>query len=93
MKMKFRQRKKNIRKFLFLKRKSWIGKGVQYIYQFDNGNMVSVLKFEVSARGVKWGSHGANLGLYELADIREGDVLGYLTQKDVIKHLERISRR
>ncbi len=91
--MKLRQRKKNVRKYLVEKKKSWIGKGVQYIYQFDNGNMVSVLKFEVSARGVKWGSHGADLGLYELADFFECDVLGYLTEKDVIKHLDRISKR
>ncbi len=91
--MKFRQRKKNVRKFLVKKKKPWAGKGVQYIYQFNDGNIVSVLKFEVNVGGTIWGSYGANLGLYELADIREGDVLGYLTKKDVVKHLERISKR
>lgn len=91
--MKFRQRKKNVRKFLFLKQKSWIGKGVQYVYYFPNGNMVSVGKFEVREGKKRWGTLGADLGLYELADLREGDVLECLTEKDVVKYLERALKR
>lgn len=53
--MKFRQRKKNVRKFLVKKKKPWAGKGVQYIYQFNDGNIVSVLKFEVNVGGDNMG--------------------------------------
>ncbi len=98
--MRLRQRKKNVRKFLVEKKKHYLGKGVQYIYHLPDGNRISVIKFQgpvVKIRGgegvIKWGSYGADLGLYELADMHECDVVGYLTQKDVIKHLERISRR
>ncbi len=88
--MKLRQRKKNIRKFLAEKKKHFMGKGVQYIYRFPNGSVVSVIKFEVSERGFRFGSYGADVGLYELAC--KDEVLGYLTRNDVIRHLERIKR-
>lgn len=91
--MKLRQRKKNIRRFLVEKKKTWFGKGVQYIYHFNNGDIVSVMKFEVVLGAVRWGSYGAEAGLYELADICEGEVYGYLTEKEVIKRLEKVSKR
>lgn len=89
--MRLRQRKKNIRKFLDIKKRHFMGKGVQYIYRFPNGDVVSVIKFEVSERGFRFGSYGADLRLYEL--LYEDEVLGYLTKKDVIKLLERIKGR
>lgn len=42
-----RQRKKKIRQFLIIKEPHYIGKGVQYIYQFPNGMGASVVKFEI----------------------------------------------
>ncbi len=86
--MKLRQRKKNVRKFLVEKKKHYLGKGVQYIYHLPDGNRISVIKFEESNEWRKWGSYGADLDLYELADMYQGQVYGYLTQKDVIKYLE-----
>lgn len=89
--MKLRQRKKNIRKFLVVKKRHFTGKGVQYIYRFPNRGLVSVIKFEVSGRDFRFGSYGADLRLYEL--LYEDEILGYLTKKDVLKHLERIKNR
>lgn len=45
--MNMRQRKKKIRQFLIIKEPHYIGKGVQYIYQFPNGMGASVVKFEI----------------------------------------------
>ncbi len=87
--MKFRQRKKNVRKFLVKKKKHYLGKGVQYIYHLPNGNRISVIKIEWGNGQPRWGSYGADVGLYELADVYAGEVLGYLTQKAVVEYLER----
>lgn len=92
-----RQRKKKIRQFLIIKEPHYIGKGVQYIYQFPNGMGASVVKFEIW-RGR--GSYGYEFGLYEMAQFRfvDGnrsrlsDVEGYLTPQDVIRKLEQISK-
>lgn len=91
--MKLRQRKKNVRKFLVEKKKHYTGKGVQYIYHLPNGNRISVIKFGWGNGKLRWGSYGEDLGLYELANMYAGEVWGYLTKKDVIKHLERASKR
>ena len=91
--MKLRQRKKNIRKFLVEKKKHYLGKGVQYIYHLPNGNRISVIKFEGGNGRLRWGSYGADLGLYELADMHERDVVGYLTEKAVVEYLERALKR
>ncbi len=98
--MKLRQRKKNVRKYLVEKKKHYLGKGVHYKYYLSNGNRVSVIKFQgpvVKLRGgegvVKWGSYGADAGLYELYDMYKNDVYGYLTQKAVINYLERALKR
>lgn len=98
--MKLRQRKKNVRKFLVEKKRHYSGTGVHYLYYLPNGNRVSVIKFQgpvVKIRGgegvVSWGSFGADIGLYELYDMYQNDVYGYLTQKDVIKYLEKNSKR
>lgn len=95
--MKFRQRKKNIRKFLVSKEPHCIGKGVQYIYHFPNGMGASVIKIEVW-RGM--GSYGYEFGLYEMASFRFingepsriDDTEGYLTPQDVVRKLEQISK-
>lgn len=86
--MKLRQRKKNIRKFLAEKKKHYLGKGVQYIYHLPNRNVISVIKFEGGNGRLRWGSYGAESGLYELADMHLGEVFGHLTQKHVLEHLE-----
>lgn len=86
--MRLRQRKKNVRKYLVEKKKHYLGKGVQYIYHLPDGNRISVIKFEESKEWGKWGSCGADLDLYELDDMYQGEVYGYLTKKDVIKRLE-----
>lgn len=98
--MRLRQRKKNVRKFLVEKKKHYLGKGVHYIYHLPDGNRVSVIKFQgpvIKIRGeeslLRWGSYGAEVGLYELYDMYRNDVRGYLTQKAVINYLERALKR
>ena len=72
-----------------------VGDGVQAIVKFSNGYGASVVR----------GSHtyGSNRGLYELAVFGldghisydtpiTDDVLGYLTESDVSKTLEKISK-
>ncbi len=47
------------------------------------------MRVEGGNRQLRWGSYGADLGLYELADMHERDVVGYLTEKAVVEYLER----
>lgn len=69
--------------------------GIQQIYRFANNRGASVVRF--------FGSYGYEQGLWELAEINfnseENDdwelldnVIGFLTWKEVIEHLEMIKK-
>ena len=63
------------------------------LYQFENGNTASLVRFISEKWHCSW---GAREGLYEMATITPTgdiiDVVGYLDEDAVMKELERRSR-
>ena len=74
--------------------------GVQYIFSFDNGYQASIVKFYDLLLG---GSYGYYEDLWELAVLKDGkldydnsvangDVIGFLTDKEVNKLLKEVEK-